>query len=102
MVDRRSPTPTHNTGQFPVWIRGAREVADHLEKASADDVTMSLVAELRKWALVFEGWVSNPDTRPSQADRLPYMGEFMPVYRRGLSRVVELAKASPGGGGWRR
>jgi hypothetical protein len=97
---RKSPTPVHNTGAFSIWVKDAREVADHLAAASADDETCAIVLELRTWALKFEVWATDATKRPPVEERLPLRSQFMGVYRRALARVVELAKARPDGGGW--
>jgi hypothetical protein len=100
---RRSPTPPHNTATFKTFETTARDFALRLSHAiamgtvKADPATSKDIAEpfasmpshevreeLLKYARIFEGWLTQPETRPPPEMRSPYVSRYQDLYRRTL------------------
>lgn len=95
MVDRRSPTPPHNTRELQTWV----DFAEAAETAIADypvtEDVHALLCELREHQRVFADWVHHPDTRPPPGERSPQMTAFMGARSRAIDLLQRLAKQHP-------
>lgn len=96
MVDRKSPTPPHNTSQFAAWIDFAETAIAAIQDYPGTDETAEMCLSLEHYRLIFSGWAKDAVTRPAPADRLPIVSEFLPVRGQAFDLLVRLAKAHPG------
>ena len=95
MVDRKSPTPPHDTRAFSTWVDFAETALEALADYPADIRIAKVCQELEHYRQLFSGWSADEKKRPTPTDRLPFMNAFMLARGRALDLLKALAKQYP-------
>ena len=94
MVDRRSPTPPHNTAQFAAWIGFAETVAEELAPYPTSPEVERSLADLERFRALFDGW-RDERARPAPSERTEHVVAFLVVRDAAVKLLGDLAKRHP-------